>query len=236
MLEELTKLLTSVDSNSDRERYRSAVVEDNILGKRSGKTRLLTFRHLVDLYGLDLALPVFKGLAYFWGRDSNGRRLLALLCACARDRVLQSSASLVLPKPEFSSFPRNELEAHIEALYPGRFSPATLKSTAQNINSSLTQAGHLRGRAHKIRSRAVATSGSAAYAVFLGYISGLRGHALFNSGFAKFLDCDPTRVLALSQEAAQKGWLKLNQIGDVVEVDFPNLLTDADREMLREQD
>jgi len=69
------------------------------------------------------------------------------------------------------------MEGFLDAQEPGRFSKATLKSTAQNINSSWThyQSGHLAGRVRKVRARAVATPGAASLALLLGYVSGLRG-------------------------------------------------------------
>ena len=125
------------------------------------------------------------------------------------------------------------METHIEAVFPNRFSAATLKSTAQNLNSSWTKAGLLSGRAVKIRHRANPTPGNAAYAVFLGYVAGLRGLSLFGSPYAKLLDCSAERSLELAQQAAQKGWISVNHIGDVFDVSFPNLQQHTDREGLR---
>jgi hypothetical protein len=146
---------------------------------------------------------------------------------------LRSSAPFISPKTEGVTVSRESMEAHIEALFPNRFSAATLKSTAQNLNSSWTKAGHLSGRAVKIRCQANPTPGNAAYAVFLGHLAGLRGLSLFSSPYAKLLDCGPDRSLELAQQAGQKGWLSINHIGDVFEVSFPNLLPRIDREWLQ---
>ena len=234
MVDELHRLLGVVqDPIADREQYRIAIIEENALGKRSTKTRSLTYRHLVDLYGLDPNILIFRGLRYFWDRDPEGQALLAFLCAFARDGLLRSSAPFITSTPEGVTVSREAMEAHIEAVFPDRFSPATLKSTAQNLNSSWTKAGHLAGRAVKTRCRAHPTPGNAAYAVFLGYLAGLRGLSIFNSPYAKLLDCSAERSLELAQQAGQKGWLSINHIGDVVEVSFPNLLQRTDREWLQ---
>ena len=46
MLEELTTLISHVNSSeATREDYLRAIEHDNCLGKRSGKTRTLTYRH-----------------------------------------------------------------------------------------------------------------------------------------------------------------------------------------------
>ncbi len=234
MVEELHRLLDVVqDPFAEREQYRIAIVEENALGKRSAKTRILTYRHLTDLYGLDPSLLVFRGLRFFWEREVDGQALLALQCAYARDALLRSSAPFIHSTPEGTTISRESMETHIETVFPNRFSAATLKSTAQNLNSSWTKAGHLSGRAVKIRRRANPTPGNAAYAVFLGYLAGLRGLSLFGSPYAKLLDCSAERSLELAQQAAQKGWISVNHIGDVFEVSFPSLRNHSDRECLR---
>ena len=169
MVDELQRLFEVVqDPLAERDQYRMAIIEQNALGKRSAKTRLLTYRHLSDLYGLDSSLSVFRGLRFFWDREVDGQALLALQCAYARDALLRSSAPFILSTPEGTTISRESMETHIETVFPSRFSAATLKSTAQNLNSSWTKAGHLSGRAVKIRRRAAPTPRNSAYAVFLG--------------------------------------------------------------------
>ena len=231
MVDELSKLFGAVkDLSAERDLYRIAIVEKNALGKRSSNTRMLTYRHLVDLYGLDTSFLVFRGLRYFWEREGDGQALLALQCAYARDSLLRSSAPFVFSTSEGSIVSRNSMEAHIESLFPNRFSAATLQTTARNLNSSWTKAGHLFGRTVKTRCRANPTPGNAAYAVFLGYLTGLRGLSLFNSPYTMLQDCSAERSLELAQQAAQKGWIRINHIGDVFEVSFPNLQQRTERE------
>ena len=129
---------------------------------------------------------------------------------------------------------REALEQHIDDLAPGRFSEATLRSTAQNLNATWTQSGHLRGRARKTRARAVPTPGSTAYALLLGLLSGARGMALVQSEFAALLDCPCEETLELAAAAARRGWLDYRRIGDVVEVSFPHLFTQEEMEWLHE--
>ncbi len=234
MVDELQFLFSAVqDPLAKRDEYRAVIIEENALGKRSVKTRALTFRHLSDLYGLDPNLLVFRGLRFFWDRDPHGQALLALMCAYTRDGLLRSSAPFITSTSEGVKVSRVSLETHIEKLFPDRFSAATLKSTAQNLNSSWTKSGHLSGRSVKIRCKANPTPGNAAYAVFLGHLTGLRGLALFSSAYAKLLDCNSARFLELTQQAGQKGWLTVNHIGEVIEVAFPKLLSQSDRGMFQ---
>ncbi|MDO9109880.1 MAG: hypothetical protein Q7U40_04435, partial [Desulfatirhabdiaceae bacterium] len=83
--------------------------------------------------------------------------------------------------------------------------------------------------------RATPTSGAAAYALFLGYLDGTRGGALFTTEYTRLLDCQPQRVIELAEEASRRGWIVFKRIGDVMEVVFPSLLTSQEMEWIREQ-
>ena len=236
MLVELRALLSCVDAaDAAKTEYLEAIQTANCLGKRSGKTRTLTFRHLADLYALDPGLLVFRALRFFWPRDVDGQPLLAALCAYTRDPIFRASAPLILGFHEGATVAREAMEAFIDAQEPGRFSQATLKSTAQNINSTWTQSGHLAGRVRKVRARAVATPGTVSFALLLGYVSGLRGELLFKSDFTRMLDCPFEQTIELAEHASRQGWISLKRVGQVVEVLFPNLITAQEMEWLREQ-
>ena len=236
MLEELRGVLSYVDRpEAGKAEYRRAIDDENCLGKRSSKTRLLTYRHLCNLYALDPSLILFRTLVYFWQHDPCGQPLLALLCAYARDAILRSTASFILPFPEGTTVTRGALEAFIDATEPGRFSNATLTSTAQNINATWTQAGHLAGHRHKVRAKALPTAGSVAYALLLGYLSGSRGQALFTTEYARLLDVSCEQKMQLAAEACRRGWLVFKRVGEVIEVLFPHLIQAQELEWLREQ-
>jgi hypothetical protein len=236
MLAELRHLLSYVnDPKAKKADYLHAIVSENCLGKRSSKTRLLTYRHLVGLYALDPSVILFRALVHFWHRDPSAQPLLALLCAYARDAVLRSTDSFILPSQREKTIRRQDLEAFIEAQEPGRFSKSTLTSTTQNINSTWTQAGHLAGRRQKSRTQALASAGSASYALLLGYLLGVRGKALFSTAYARLLDCSCERRLQLAEEASRRGWIVCKRVGDVIEVLFPSLINAREMECLDEQ-
>lgn len=237
MLRELSELLDHVaDPAAPRDAYARAIVEQNVLGKRSGQTRQLTIQYLTRLYALDPSVTLFRALRYYWARDDAGRPLLALLCAYARDSVLRMSAPLILAIKPGTEVGRKRIEDYLDDQEPGRFSAATLKSAAQNIRSSWTQSAHLSGRIKKIRIKAVATPGAAAYALLLGYLRDARGEGLFNSEYAKLLDVSPENVIELAAEASQRGWMVFKRVGAVMEAAFPNLLTHREMEWIREPD
>lgn len=236
MLDELRTLLAFVDdTDSPREAYVKAIEIDNCLGKRSGRTRKITASHLIELYALDPNIALFRLLLFFWKRDQEGQPLLALQCTFARDAILRMSSPFIFQAHEGDRVTREALEEFLDSLEPGRFSKATLKSTAQNINSTWTQSGHLKGKVKKARLRAKATPGSTAYALFLGYLQGIRGEALFSSEYAKLLDCSADRAIELAEEASRRGWIVFKRVGRVIEVLFPNLITEQEMEWIREQ-
>ena len=236
MLKELGTLLNHVDRpEAKKSDYFRAIAVENCLGKRSGKTRILTYRHLADLYSLNRANVMFRTLVYFWNRDMDGRPLLALLCTYARDPIFRSTATFILQFPEGATITRESLEEFVDNQEPGRFSKATLKSTAQNINSTWTKSGHLFGRVRKVRTRAIPTAGSVSYALLLGYLTGARGQTLFQTEYAKLLDCSFDEAIELAVDASRKGWIVFKRVGDVIEVLFPSLINQEEMEWLREQ-
>lgn len=225
MLEEMRDLLTYVDRpEAEKSDYLKAINNENCLGKRTGKTRMITYRHLVDLYSLDYDKALFKALRYFWNRDVDGQPLLALLCTFARDPIFCSTAPFILKFQEGATITRESLEEFIDTQEPGRFSEATLTSTARNIIATWTKSGHLYGRARKVRSCAYPTTGSVSYALFLGYLTGIRGQALFQTEYIKLLDCMFYKAVELAEESSRKGWITFNRIGNVTEVLFPKLI------------
>ncbi len=236
MLPELTELLHYLpDDNASREQYFSVITEENCLAKRSGRTRLLTARHLADLYTLDDNFLLFRGLKYFWARDEAARPFLALLLSYTRDAILRQSAPLILKAEPGIQVTRQSLEALIEETFPDRFSEATLRSAAQNINSTWTHAGYLKGRTKKIRIQPEPSAGAVAYALLLGYITGVRGEELFATDYIKLLDCSQVKAIELAEEASRKGWMVFKRVDRVIEVAFRTLINDQEMELLREQ-
>ena len=235
MLEDLRRLLDHVpDPRADRHDFARAILDDNCLGKRSAKTRALSLRHLVNLYALDPQVPVFRALRFLWTRDTDGQPLLACLVAYVRDAVLRSSSPFIQRMTPGEPLVPQDLQRYLDAQAAGRFSRATLQSTAQNVATTWTHAGHLQGSVKKIRAAARPTPGSAAMALLLGYLEGTRGELLFETKYTKLLDAGSERCMELAEQASRRGWIVCNRIGTVVEVLFPQLLTAEEQEATRE--
>ena len=233
MLGELRALLDAVPASATKTEYRRVIIEENILAKRTLATRRLTAKYLTELYALDPQLPLFRVLRYLWGADKEGRPLLALLCAVARDPILRMTAGPILKAKEGQIVPKGELETVVAEACLGRFSPNSLASIGRNTASSWTQSGRLR---IKKRGHPVATPANATYAILLGYLEGIRGQILLDTIWTHLLDVPTDRLYGLASEAARRGWIDFLHVGPVVEIRFPVLLTPAERDASRVAD
>ena len=234
MLKELTRLFDSVAGEAKHESYISSIINDNCLGKRSGITRKLSASYLSDLYILSPDKVLFKAFRFFWLRDEQAHPLISLLSAYVRDAILRQSAEYILALQVGTEAHKAEMQKFIERKFSDRFSDGMLQSLVRNIRSTWTQSGHLEGHSIKIRSRAEATPGAVAYALLFGYLTGSRGESLFATEYARLLDCSTVRSIELAEEASRRGWIVFKRVGTVIEVLFPNLLTEQEMEWIRE--
>ena len=117
------------------------------------------------------------------------------------------------------------MEAYLGSAFPERFSPASLKSIAQNTSASWTSAGHLIGRIKKHRSHPTARPVAVGYAMLAGYLAGLRGHRLLTSEFAELATAQLSLIPGMLSIASARGMLGFKQAGGVIELDFSPLLT-----------
>ena len=156
MLDELRRLLNNTESTTGRADYAAAVVEENVLGKPTRKARELTLRHMTGLYGLDASNPIFRALRRLWPLNEPAQPMLALAAALARDPLLRATQDFILGQPIGAAVSREAVERFLAQAYPDRFSPASLKSFAQNVAGTWTAAGLLSGHRNKTRSQPLA--------------------------------------------------------------------------------
>ena len=149
MLAELTLVLNGVDPKAPAEGYRSAIIDDNILGKPTRTTRQRSAKRLTELYALDPACTLFRLLRHFWPADPSSQPMLAFLLASARDTLLREATPFVLGVKLGEIVTADAIGEHLNQKYPTRFRPTTLHSTAQNLASSWTQAGYLPARSRR---------------------------------------------------------------------------------------
>lgn len=235
MFAELAVLLDGQPTGTLKEDIRRAVVDDNVLGKKTSATRRLTFQRLSELYAFDEQIPVFRVLRRFWEYGQQGRGVLAILCAAARDPLLRSTADAVLSTPVGEVVTKPTIIAALREATGERFNDGSLDKIARNAASSWTQSGHLSGRNVKVRQNPEISAANTAYAFFLGYLEGVRGPSLYQTLWTRMLAASDSRVSELSMEASRRGWMTYRQVGRVIEVTFPGLLTAKEQELTREQ-
>lgn len=234
MLEDLRLLMAHTPSHATRADYVAAVVDGNVLGKPTRKARELALRHMATLYALDPVNPIFRALRHLWAASEGAQPLLALAVALARDPLLRGTQAFILAQPLGASVPREAVEALLSSAHPDRFSPASLKSFAQNVAGTWTAAGYLQGRARKTRSMVQPHPESVALLLFLGYLEGRTGQRLFTSNWVSLLGSSPDEVAAYAVSASHRGLFVFINAGGVKEVRFPGYLT-LEEEKVRQE-
>ena len=234
MLDDLRVLFAHVPENGVRADYFRAVCAENILAKPTKKSRELALRHLTTLYGLDTQLPLFRALRRLWPLDLAAQPVLALSAALARDPLLRGTQAFILSKQAGVLVTRQDLEQCLTTSHPDRFSPASLKSFAQNVNGSWTAAGFLEGHTRKTRTTPTVTPVNVAFCLFLGHLEGGSGQRLFTSNWMNLLPGSPGELEALANSAFHRGLLVFLNAGGVKEVRFPDYLTPPEEKMCQE--
>jgi hypothetical protein len=161
-----------------------------------------------------------------WQDEVEAQPLLAGLCALARDAVFRASTDAIIISAPGDALASSDLAEAVEKHFPGVYSEATLAKIGRNTFSSWEQTGHLepRGRAEKIRTRAVCRPADVTYALLLGHLQGFRGQALFETVWAKVLDLPRSQLIDQASAASQREHLEFRAAGGVIDVSFRELL------------
>jgi hypothetical protein len=224
MLKELRLLLVACPRPTSYEGFREAVVEENVLLKKTDATRQESFRRLRELYALDEKTLLFRALRDLWDEDEEAQPLLALLCATARDGILRATAELILVTPRDQQVTPQLIERSVMETFPGRYNPTMLANVGRHAASTWQQSGHLRGRLTKMRDQAQSRPTAVAYALLLGFLCGERGEGLFDTVWARLLDAPEHAVREQAKAASRLGFLEYRHAGAVTEVSFRHLL------------
>jgi hypothetical protein len=223
-LADLRSLLAAVPIDADAAAYRSAIVEQNVLGKTTLNSRQRTHRYLRELYALDPDVLLFRALRDVWEADVEAQPLLAMLSSLARDPSLRATSQAVLPVSEGEPVSSLDLQLALQARYPGNYSDAVANKVGRNAASSWTQSGHLVGRTGKIRALATCRPPALAYALLLSHLEGVAGEALFESFWTRVLDAPVGVLHDQAFAASQRGWIEFRHGGGVTDVGFSWLL------------
>lgn len=234
MLDDLRLLMAHTSPQATRAEYASAIVDSNVLGKPTRKARELALRHMATLYALEPANPIFRALRRLWPLDENAQPMLALAVALARDPLLRRTQGFFLGQAAGASVPRDAVEDFLNTTHPERFSPASLKSIAQNVAGTWTAAGILHGHVRKTRAAAPLHPESVTLLLFLSYLEGRTGQRLFSSDWMNLLGRSLDELEALVNSASHRGLLVFMNAGGVKEVRFPGYLT-SEEEHIRQE-
>jgi len=223
MSEELRLVLNAAPTEAKRADYAAAIIDGNCLSKPTSSTRRLTNQRLGELYGLDPSIALFRVLRRLWNVDAEGRPLLTLLAALARDPLLASTSPAVVLLPVGAELQREPMKRAVRAFVGDRMNDSIVEKVCRNAASTWTQSGHLVGRTFKKRYAVTASPTTAAYAIYLAHAAGFRGAEIFSCGWLRVLDCDPSRGRHLALEAKRIGLLDLRISGDIIELNLSRL-------------
>ena len=148
--------------------------------------------------------------------------------------MLRCTQTFIASKQPGEPVTRDELENLLASAHQDRFSPASLKSFAQNVRGTWTQAGYLVGHSRKTRAKPFVTPTNIAFALFLGHLEGLSGQRLFTSSWMNLLPGSPSELEALANSASHRGLLVFLNAGGVKEVRFPDYLNPKEDQVRQE--
>lgn len=225
MFEELDRVLAIVPASAGREAYSKALIDENVTGKRTASTRVLTNQRLGELFALDPQVPIFRVMRRYWDSAGEGRRLLALLCALARDPLLRATIPPILAMKAGEELSRQAMADAVRNSVDDRLNYASVDKVVRNASSSWAQVGYLSGRVRKHRQAVEVSPHAVAYALLLGYLLGVRGNRLFRTVWTNVLDTTEERLIFLAMDAKRIGALNMKHGGGVIEVDFSSILT-----------
>jgi hypothetical protein len=217
----LIELLRVVPPDAAHERYREAVVDDNVLGRPTHTGRQRSFRHLRELYFLDPARLEFSAMRRLWDVEPYAQPLLAGILAFTRDGILRASFEAVQHSLVGSVVTSSDLTKAVTVVYGTQLSADTLAKTGRNTGACWTQTGHLLGRAKKVRQTVEPSPAAVGFAAYLGYCSGKRGASVLDTPWAALLDLPPGAELDALRAAHVQGLVDLLVAGNVVDVNFP---------------
>jgi len=232
MLDELTVLLKSTRMDASQDALQRAIVEENLLGKPTMSSRKWTYKHLRRAYALDASKVLWRTLRRFAEMEPQALPLMALVLVYSRDLQLRKSFDLITTLKTGEELGRMRMEETLVAAFPDKYSKAVIQGTSRHVNTTWTWTGHLTGRSLKHRTRPKPHWLATTYAMFVGYLAGVRGQVLLDSVYSRLVGVDPMTAADHLSTASAHGLLRFRNAGGVVETDFTALLQPAEQLML----
>ncbi|MBN2884228.1 MAG: hypothetical protein JXN10_11915, partial [Clostridia bacterium] len=201
----------------------------NVISKATQSGLTKTSRYLKSLYDLDASQPQFMAFKHFWSiANERDKPILAIIYAIGNDYQLKNSIPVINNTEIGKKVTVESIESHVENLYPQKYSANTRRSMAQNIASSWKQAGFITGKVRNIRTQPEINYLVLTFALFMAYLSGMRGDFILKSDWVKALSLDERTIRSLSIEAAKRDLLQYQYAGNITSITFKNLLNKLD--------
>ncbi len=121
MLQDISNLLSTVTVEANTGEYKIAVIENNVLSKKTQSARNEAFSRIRSLYGLSLDIPIFCVYRELLQFESKSLPLLSLLMALARDPILRVSAKVIVDVPLGHELNKEMFKKIIEERYKGEY-------------------------------------------------------------------------------------------------------------------
>ncbi len=231
MLDDLALLLDRAPDGASNAWFSHAILEDNILAKRTKNNRDHANRRLRQLYGLDAGVCLYRALRALYLADKSALPQLAALMAMARDALFRKSAELIRAMPMGGSVSAENFREALDTVAGGRMGKETLRHACGNVLNSWGQAGYLAEGNPRTRIRTSTSPAAVSLALFLGWLQGDRGRLLFHTDWAKTLDQGIDDLVDLARAASQRGLIQMLHAGGVIEVRFPGYLTQQEQSL-----
>lgn len=228
MLDDLRVLLEHAPADAVNDWYSRAILQDNLLAKATVNNRDHANRRMRQLYALDARVCLFRNFRRLWLADKRSQAVLAVLLAMARDNLFRKSADVIRRAHPGAPVTAESFKAALDAGSAGRMGSETLRLACGNVIHSWTQAGYLTADKQRLRTRPTVGPGACAYALFVGWLQGVRGKLLFSTEWAQMLDRPFEELIELATSASRLGYMALLNAGGVVEARFPGYLTEQE--------
>jgi hypothetical protein len=208
------------------------ILEINTLHKSTKGNLEKTLKYLSRIYDFKTNSTLWKVFLFLWRlADDENKRFLALLHALKNDELLKLSIPVVKKTSFGDRVEVKEISEILSKTYPEKYSPRTLLSAAQNINSSWKQGGFVQGKVKSIRVDARPDYSSILFALYLGMEQGLTGDELVESEWATLFDINETKIRELVSEAAMRDLIDYRYSGGITVIDLDTLISKAKNEI-----
>lgn len=228
---DLQLLLDGQDEPLDKAGYRTLVVDENCLGRRSAASRRKLWKELLARYRLDAGDPLFAAFWTEWKRGASEaeRALTAYVLFALNDRLVTDlglrwlfpklrEAPAALRPGDVQGFLEGARREHPEV---AEWSEATTEAVAKKYCASIRDFGLAQGVARKVTVRP-ALYGSPVRLL-------IRGLRLSDTPRIEIVQAPAFRLLAIDRfevvealgELSGRGELHFRMQGDVVELDLP---------------